>query len=102
MAKRVIWSGNANRIFTKMLEFYIERNGSKTYSRRLNNEIFTLITILSKQPFLGIKTDNEGVRVFIKGHFRIFYQIDNEILIIHLVWDCRQNPESLNINLNYK
>jgi len=96
MAKRVIWSRNADRIFIKILEFYIERNGSKTYSRRLNDEIPSLIAILSKQPFLGIKTDKKDIRILIKSHFKIFYQIDNEMLIIHLVWDCRQNQESLN------
>jgi len=96
MAKRVIWSRNADQIFIKILEFYIERNGSKTYSRRLNDEILSLIAILSKQPFLGIKTDKKDIRILIKSHFKIFYQIDNEMLIIHLVWDCRQNQESLN------
>lgn len=99
MAKRVIWSSNADRIFTKILEFYIDRNGSKIYSRRLNKEIHSLVTILSKQPFLGIKTDDENVRVLARGAFKIFHQIDKEKLIIHLVWDSRQNPESLNINL---
>jgi plasmid stabilization system protein ParE len=97
MAKRVIWSSKADRIFTKILKFYIERNGSKTYSRKLNNEILSIIAILSKQPFLGLKTDKEKVRVFIKGDLKIFYQIEIYILIIHLVWDCRQNPKSLNI-----
>ena len=97
MVKRVIWSGNADRIFTKILEFYIERNGSKAYSRRLNNEILSLITILSKQPFLGIKTDKKDIRILIKSHFKIFYQIDNDILIIHLIWDYRQSQESLNM-----
>lgn len=99
MAKRVIWTSQADLIFTKILEFYIERNGSKGYSRKLNSEILSLITILSKQPFLGIKTDHENVRVFIIGNFKIFYQIDNDKLIIYFVWDCRQNPESININL---
>ena len=102
MAKRVIWTSKANLIFTKILEFYIERNGSKTYSRKLNNEILSLITILSKQPFLGIKTNKKDIRFFLKNDFKIFYQIDNDMLIIHLVWDCRQNPESLSIDLNYK
>lgn len=97
MAKRVIWTSKANLIFTKILEFYIERNGSKTYSRRLNNEILSLITILSKQPYLGIKTDKKDIRILIKNHFKIFYQIDNDILIIHFIWDCRQSQESLNI-----
>jgi plasmid stabilization system protein ParE len=99
MAKRVIWSSKADRIFTKILEYYIERNGSKTYSRKLNNEILSITAILSKQPFLGLKTDNEKIRVFVKGDFKIFYQIEIDKLIIHLVWDCRQNPKSLNIVL---
>ena len=99
MAKRVIWSSKADGIFTKILEYYIERNGSKTYSRKLNHEILAIIAILSKQPFLGLKTDNEKIRVFIKGDLKIFYQIEIDKLIIHLVRDCRQNPKSLNIVL---
>lgn len=98
MAKRIVWSGRADRIFTKILEFYIERNGSKTYSRKLNKEVLSIITMLSKQPFLGIKTDAENLRVVIKGDLKIFYQIEIDRLIIHLVWDCRQNPKSLNID----
>ena len=66
MAKRVIWSSNTDQIYTKILEYYIERNGSKTYSQKLNYEILAIITILSKQSFLGLKTDNEKIRVFIK------------------------------------
>lgn len=99
MAKRVIWTSQADLIFTKILEFYIERNGSKTYSRKLNNEVHSLIAILARQPFLGIKTNSENIRVFIHRNYKIFYQIDVDKLIIHLVWDCRQNPESININL---
>ena len=99
MAKRVVWSSQADRIFTKILEFYIERNGTKNYSRKLNNEVMSIITILSKQPFLGIKTDTKNLRVVIKGDLKIFYQIETDKLLIHLVWDCRQNPKSLNINI---
>ncbi len=68
MAKGVIWTSQADRIFTKILEFYIERNGSKAFSRKLNNQVNSLISILVKQPFIGTKTEIKGVRVFIKGH----------------------------------
>jgi len=98
MAKRVVWSSRADWIFTKILEFYIERNGTKTYSQKLNNEVLSIVSILSKQPFLGIKTDIENLRVIIKGDLKIFYQIEMDKILIHLVWDCRQNPKSLNIN----
>ena len=97
MAKRIIWSEKAERIFIQILEFYIERNGSKAYSRKLNNEVLALLSILSKQPFLGIKTEIKNVRVFIRRDYKIFYQIENDSLVILLVWDCIQNPEALNL-----
>lgn len=50
MAKRIIWTDRADKTFTKILEFYIERNGSKTYSRKLNKDVQVLLSILSKQP----------------------------------------------------
>ena len=100
MAKRVVWSNKADCIFKRILEFYIERNGSKTYSRKLNHEISSLILILSKQPFIGIKTGYKNIRVFIKGNYKIFYQIEDDKLIIHLVWDNRQNQKSLSDLLN--
>lgn len=99
MAKKIIWTERADKTFSSILKFYIERNGSKAYSRKLNNEILSIITIISKQPFIGIKTDQNNIRVLIKGFFKIFYQIDDDKLIIHLVWDCRQNQESISITL---
>lgn len=100
MAKRIIWSRQADRVFNEILKYYIDRNGSKVYSRKLNQEILNMISLLSKQPFLGIKTENKNIRVFIKGNYKIFYQIDNEKLVILLVWDSRQDPESIIERIN--
>ena len=94
MVGRVIWSDNAHRIFTKILDYYLERNGSKTYSRKLSNEVFVFIQLISNRPYIGIRTDNENVRLLIKGNYKIFYQIEPNLIIIQLVWDCRQDPES--------
>lgn len=97
MVTRIIWTNQADSIFTKILEFYIERNGSKTYSRILNYRIQSLVEIISKQPFIGVRTNFENVRVFTHSDYKIFYQMDNHCIIIHLIWDCRQNPESLKL-----
>jgi len=95
MAKRIIWSRQAERVFNKILEFYIERNGSKTYSRKLNQEIISLVSILSNHPFIGIESDYKDIRILIKGNYKIYYKIKEDKLIIHLVWDSRQNQESI-------
>lgn len=92
MVKKIIWTHKADYIFKKILEYYADRNNSNTYSRKLNNEIHSLVKILAKQPFIGLKTDDEHIRVFIHHDYKIFYQIDHELIIIHFVWDCRQDP----------
>jgi len=97
MAKRIIWTDRADRTFSKILEFYIERNGSKTYSRKLDKDIQSLLSVLLKQPLLGFRTEKENYRILIRGCFKVLYEIDDTRLIIHLVWDCRQNPKELNL-----
>ena len=97
MAKKIIWTDRADKTFTKILEFYVERNGSKLYSRKLNKEIQTLLSVLSKQIHLGAKTEKQRYRVFIRGNYKIFYEVDETHLIVHMIWDCRQNPESFKL-----
>ena len=48
MAKRIIWTDRADKTFTKILEFYIERNSSKMYSSKLNKEVQALLSVISK------------------------------------------------------
>ena len=97
MAKRIIWTDRADKTFTKILEFYVERNGSKTYSRKLNKEVQVLLSVISKQPLIGTKTEKERFRVLIRGNYKIFYEVDEAKIFVHLIWDCRQNPEDFNI-----
>ena len=95
--RKIIWSHKAKIKLTQILEFYIERNNSKTYSIKLYKQFRKNIKLLIKQPNLGIKTDISGVRSLIIGEFIVFYEITEELIIIHTLWDCRQNPEDLNI-----
>ncbi len=97
MAKRIIWTSRADAIFTKILEFYIHRNQSKTYSRKLNEEIHQILNIVAEYPLLGIKTNVKGIRVVIKKQYKIFYEAKPDEIIVHLVWDSRQDPSKLNL-----
>ena len=95
MLRRIVWTNRGDEIFSHVLEFYIERNGSKTHSRKLNKEVKEIIYLVAKHPCLGAKTDFEDIRVLIQGNFKIFCQVKSKEIIIHLVWDCRQNPDDL-------
>lgn len=97
MARRITWTNEAKRVYKAILKYYIERNGSKTYSVKLNKEITELISLLKYYPNLGKKTDYKDLRAIVKGDYKIYYKITQTEINIRLVWDCRQNPEDLKI-----
>lgn len=94
---KIIWSNRAKIKRYKILEFYIKRNKSKTYSIKLNRKFNKELRLLIKQPNLGIKTVLKGVRGLIVDDFILFYEVIKDIIVIYSIWDCRQNPDDLKI-----
>jgi len=96
MAKgKIIWSKTAETKLYKILEFYNERNKSTAYSIKLLQKINKELLILLKQPNMGIKSELESVRGLIIDYYIVFYESHNNNIIIHTIWDCRQNPSDL-------
>jgi toxin YoeB len=98
MAKRkIIWSHRARISRYEILKFYVERNKSNTYSRKLNNRINKELRLLRRFPDLGIKTEIKGVRGLIIDKFILFYETNEDFIIVHYMWDSRQDPGKLKI-----
>jgi plasmid stabilization system protein ParE len=103
MARYTIeWSIDARVDLLDILQFYIDRNGSSTYSRKINLSINKIVNKLKSNPFLGIRTDYESVRILNTGDFQIVYEILDQIVLIILIWDCRRNPEDRRIGNRVK
>ena len=98
MAKRkIVWSHRARIKLLMILEFFTERNKSKTYSKKLYTKFNKELSLLLKQPEIGIKTELDSVRGLIVEEFILFYEVTNEMIIVHTLWDSRQNPTDLRI-----
>jgi toxin YoeB len=98
MAKRkIIWSHRARISLYRILKYFADRNKSKAYSAKLYKKINQEVQILNKYPKIGFQTDDENVRCLISGHYIIYYEITEKEIIIHTIWDNRQNPDSLKI-----
>ncbi|AZA80331.1 type II toxin-antitoxin system RelE/ParE family toxin [Chryseobacterium sp. G0186] len=94
MAKRkVIWTLKANIERKDILEYWILRNKSKTFSIKLNKLILYNIKLLSEHPTIGKKTNVENIRVKIVRDYLIFYGFSASELIVLSVWDGRRNDE---------
>ena len=98
MAKRkIVWSHRARIKLLMILEFYTERNKSKTYSKKLYTRFYKELSLLLTQPEIGIKTELDSVRGLIVEEFILFYEVTTEMIIVHTLWDSRQNPTDLSI-----
>jgi len=61
--------------------------------KRINDEIASL----KNQPEIVIKTEIESVRGLIIADCILFYEYNQEQIIIHTLWDSRQDPVNLKI-----
>lgn len=103
MAKRKVdWSLDARLDLFDILDFYITRNGTATYSKKLNAKVNKSIKLISANPFIGIQTDYDSVRTLITGDYQIVYEIFDQLILIIMVWDCRRDPADKRIGQRIK
>ncbi len=96
MAERiVIWTRTADIQLVGILEYWVKRNKSNTYSKKLIGLVAKRTKQIAKTPFIHKSTDFKGIRVASMGNFSIFYKITDEQIIITSFWDNRQDPKKL-------
>ena len=92
--RKIVWSNRAKIRLFAILDFYIVRNNSKTYSIKLQKLISKEVNLLLKQPDLGLKTSEDTTRGLIIENYIVYCEITDDKIIIHTIWDSRQNPDN--------
>lgn len=95
MAKQVIWSLQAQSDRKEILNYWILRNRSKAYSKKLNLLIRKAVKLISLYPYIGAKTHLENVKAKVVRDYLIIYQITESRIEILSIWDTNRNPEEL-------
>jgi addiction module RelE/StbE family toxin len=93
---KIIWSPSAKSKLFEIFDYYASRNKSKTFSVKLYNRFKKDLSNLLKHLELGLKTELDSVRGLIVQNFIFFYEINGKDIIVHTLWDSRQNPDELN------
>ncbi len=71
MAKRVTWTNSAKQARRDILQFWIDRNKSKAYSKKLSVLLRDKINLISDQNYIGKPTNFKDVRATLISHFTI-------------------------------
>jgi plasmid stabilization system protein ParE len=93
--KKIVWTETAARQRRSILEYWLQRNQSPTYSLkllRLSNEKANLI---AENPLIHKTAEFPDTYVAAMGHFSLFYKITKSTIIITAFWDNRQDPREL-------
>lgn len=97
MAFRIVWTAHAQAERKAVLRYWRKRNGSATYSLKLDDRFRTALRIIARNPKIGRPTDRKGVRMKLVGDYQIYYVIEEQSIIVLSLWDGRQDPERLHL-----
>ena len=96
MAKRnVIWTRTADIQFVGILEYWVKRNKSSRYSKKLLKLVSERTKQIAEKPLIYKATDFKDTRVASLGNFSIYFKFNDTEIIITAFWDNRQNPKKL-------
>jgi plasmid stabilization system protein ParE len=98
MAAKVVWSIRAQRERFEILKYWVNRNKSKTYSRKLYQLFRAGMKKAAEMPESGIPTENPDIRIKIITDYFIYYHISASATIeVLTIWDSRRNPKKFKL-----
>jgi len=95
MAKQVVWSLRAQDDRKNILSYWVQRNKSNTYSKKLNLLFKEAVNTIRDFPKIGKLTDDRNARIKVVRDYLIIYEETETTIYILTVWDGRQDPAEL-------
>lgn len=93
MVKQIIWSRLAHNDRLNILDYWLQRNKSISFSKKLNQVFENTADLISKHPQIGKQTDIQHIRVKIVTDYLFTYRETEHSIEILTIWDSRQDPQ---------
>jgi len=97
MAREVEWTITSLRDRLEIYKFWLEKNNSDSYSKKLEVLFSQAAKLISEFPEIGTETDFPGLRVKVIRSYKLFYTQDAKTIRVIRIWDTRQNPKYLEL-----
>lgn len=90
MVKKIIYSNRAFADIDRIVEFNNLRNRSTNYSEKFIVRLNKRLSLLMKQPFSGIETDEDGRLVLVWDKYYVFYRLQEEHILISSIYHQKE------------
>lgn len=80
-----------------ILDYWINRNKSKSYSLKLDKLFERALKGVARNPEAGKMTDYKNIRIKIVSHYFIYYLIQENHIEVVRILDSRRNLSNLSL-----
>ena len=95
---KINWSKRAQKEFNDTIIYWIERNKSDSYSKKLIKEVEKKQDFLLINPHSGTPVNYKSVfKIQVLKHFSLIFDLKDDEIKILSFWDNRRNPDNLEI-----
>jgi toxin ParE1/3/4 len=101
MEIKIEWSELSIKQLNDIFNYY-SLKASPRIAKKIVTKIVDRVEIVLKNPLSGPKEEllremSEDFRYLVESNYKIIYWIEDEVITIASVFDCRQNPEKMKI-----
>lgn len=97
MAKQIVWTSKAKKELREILEYWINRNKSTVFSKKLNKLINEQLYLILEFPEIGRKTDILNINIKVIHKYLVYYEMTDQTLNVLTIRHGSKNPETLQI-----
>ncbi len=95
MVEQIVWTVKAKNDLTEILQYWNNRNKSKSFGIKLNSLIFEQLNLLKQFPLTGRKTDIKNVFVKVIHRYLLYYELIESTLYILTIQHQKQYQKKL-------
>ena len=96
---QIVWTKEAQEDIENIYRFWASKN--EPYSARLYNSLIDEAEVLRRFPEIGtiegflVHRPEQFRSLLANKYYKLIYTVGNDDVVIHAVWDCRRNPDTL-------
>jgi plasmid stabilization system protein ParE len=95
MVRKIEWTLEGRKSKLEILQYWVKRNQSNSYPKKLNKLIGDALKTILKLPELGRPTEEPFIKYIMVQEYDVFYKELPESIHVLLVWDSRRDPSTL-------
>ena len=101
---KIVWTNFAISELKSIYAFY-KYKASISVAGKIKERIFISVKQLQNHPLSGTIEENlteteYEYRYIVEGNYKIIYRIEDKIVYIIDIFDCRRNPQDMKFSLN--